>query len=193
MLPSSPRTNTERQPSKRLQLAALGRVTLGRVLLAIPGALRAVAAGILQSTQKGNHVPAVGFGEGSEGRHAGFGIAVGNFPEQGAIALRLDFRGAQVGGAGVFAAAIFLMAADAGAHVKLAADGLSIRVLGLRVGLGGGVGGRFPFFSRRIVGLRNSQADQAGKGKRGDDQWFWSHSQWLRNSLRSLLRKPRIS
>src|SRR6185437_984318 len=134
-----------------------------------------------------------GFRQRGEGRHAGGGIAVADLPKQGAIALRLHFWGTQVGGPGILAAAVLLMAAHAGAHVELAPDSSSVRVLGLRIGLGRRVGGRFPLISRRLRGLRDSQASQAGEGKYRDREWPVVHLQWLPKNLRSLLRKPRIS
>src|SRR5690349_9429745 len=50
-----------------------------------------------QGAQKQDQLPALLFGQTAEGGHAASGIAVGDFPEQRAIALRLDDRLSQVG------------------------------------------------------------------------------------------------
>ena len=103
-----------------------------------------MAVGLFQGAQENNDIPADVFRQGGEGGHAVGGIAIGNLPEQGAIALALHLGPTEVGRAAVLAAAVLFMAPGTGAYEELAANSGGSRLQTFRIGLGRSLGRRLP-------------------------------------------------
>ena len=124
-----------------------------------------------QGAQKQDQLPALLFGQTAEGGHAASGIAVGDFPEQRAIALRLDDRLSQVGRMFVrHSAATGLVTLSTVDLEQLLASAGDFRGRGQRVAPHSGLGGRVPtgiWFIGRVLG-QGAGAEESEEHRRSD-------------------------